>query len=74
MDNKNFALGRTNFILLAIGMIVVILGFVLMSGGGTEGKTFNPDMFSTMRIKIAPVMCFVGFCSIIYAIMHKNKD
>ena len=74
MDKRNLAFGKTNFILLAIGMAVVILGFILMSGGGSTEQTFNPEVFSTMRIKVAPVVCFVGFVSIIYAIIRKPKD
>lgn len=74
MDRRNFAFGRMNFILLAVGMVVVILGFILMSGGGTDDKSFNPEIFSALRIKVAPVVCFVGFVSMIYAIMYKPKD
>lgn len=74
MDRKNFAFDRTNFILLAVGMVIVIVGFILMSGGGTDDNSFNPEIFSAMRIKVAPVVCFVGFVSMIYAIMRKPKD
>ena len=74
MDKKNFAFDRTNFILLAVGMVVVIIGFILMSGGSTTDNSFNPEIFSTMRIKVAPVVCFVGFISMIYAVIRKPKD
>ena len=74
MDKKNLAFDKVNFILLAIGMAVVILGFILMSGGSSTEQAFNPEVFSTMRIKVAPVVCFVGFVSIIYAIIRKPKD
>lgn len=74
MDKKNLAFDKVNFILLAIGMAVVILGFILMSGSGSTEQAFNPEVFSTMRIKIAPVVCFIGFVSIIYAIIRKPKD
>lgn len=74
MDKKNLAFDKVNFILLAIGMAVVILGFILMSGSGSTEQAFNPEVFSTMRIKVAPVVCFVGFVSIIYAIIRKPKD
>lgn len=74
MDKKNLAFDRMNFILLAVGMAVVILGFILMSGGGSNETTFDPEIFSTMRIKVAPVVCFVGFVSMIYAIVRKPKD
>ena len=74
MDKKNLAFDKVNFILLAIGMAVVSLGFILMSGSGSTEQAFNPEVFSTMRIKVAPVVCFVGFVSIIYAIIRKPKD
>ena len=74
MDKKNLAFDKVNFILLAIGMAVVILGFILMSGSGSTEQAFNSEVFSTMRIKVAPVVCFVGFVSIIYAIIRKPKD
>ena len=74
MDKKNLPFDKVNFILLAVGMAVVILGFILMSGGGSTEQTFHPEVFSTMRIKVAPVGCFVGFVSIIYAIIRKPKD
>ena len=56
MDKKNLPFDKVNFILLAVGMAVVILGFILMSGGGSTEQTFNPEVFSTMRIKVAPVV------------------
>ena len=67
MDKKNLAFGKTNFILLAVGMLVIIIGFVLMGGPGSTETTF-------MRVKVAPVVTLLGFVSIIYAIVHKPKD
>lgn len=74
MDKKNFAFDKTNFILVAVGVAIIILGFILMGGVGSTENTFNPEIFSAMRIKVAPVVCFVGFISIIYAIIRKPKD
>ena len=74
MDKKNLAFDKVNFILLAIGFAVVVLGFILMAGGGTDGSAFNPDIFSALHIKVAPVVCFCGFISMIYAIVRKPKD
>ena len=54
--------------------MVVILGFILMSGAGSDETVFDNDIFSVRRIKVAPVVCFVGFISIIYAIIRKPKD
>lgn len=73
MDKQKFAFDRTNFILLAIGMAVVILGFVLMSGPASTETTFEPDIFSVRRIKVAPAVCFLGFASMIYAVLRKPK-
>lgn len=74
MDKRNFAFGKMNFILLAVGMLIVILGFVLMSGAASDETTFAADIFSVRRVKLAPAVCFFGFISIIYAIIHKPKD
>lgn len=76
MDKRNFALSRINGILIAAGMALVIIGFILMSGGGGEDHAFNAEIFSPMRIKVAPAICFTGFVSIIFAIMYKggNKE
>lgn len=74
MDRKNYAFDRVNFILLAVGVAVIILGFILMSGPASTETEFNPDIFSVRRVRIAPAVCFIGFVSIIYAIFHKPKD
>ena len=74
MDKRNYAFDKTNFILLAVGMLVVILGFILISGAGSDESVFNNDIFSVRRIKVAPVVCFIGFISIIYAIIRKPAD
>lgn len=71
---RNFAFDRVNFILLAVGFIIVVIGFILMSGPGSTEQAYNPDIFSFRRIKVAPVVCFVGFISMIYAIIRKPKD
>ncbi len=74
MDKRNFAFGRINFIMMAVSMLIVIVGFILMSGGGSDEHHFNAEIFSTMRVKVAPVVCFIGFVSMIGAIVVKPKD
>lgn len=71
---RNLAFGRVNFILLGISMALVIIGFILMSGDSSTAKAFNPDIFSPMRIKVAPVVCLIGFLSMIGAVMYRSKD
>ena len=65
MDKRNFAFDKTNFILLAIGMAVVIVGLLLMTGPATSDSAYEPDIFSARRIKVAPLVCLVGFVSMI---------
>lgn len=73
-DRKHLAFDKMNFILLGIGMAVVIIGFLLMSGSGSAEGTFDPNIFSARRIKVAPVVCFLGFIFMIYAVIRKPKD
>jgi hypothetical protein len=67
------AFSKTNYILLAIGMAIVIIGLVLMSGEGSAEGVFNPDIFSVRRIKVAPLVSLFGFVFIMVAIMYKPK-
>ena len=67
------AFSKKNYILLAIGMAIVIIGLVLMSGTGSAEGVFNPDIFSVRRIKVAPIVSLLGFLFIMFAIMYKPK-
>ena len=73
MDKRNFAFDRVTYILLALGMMVVIIGLILMSGAGSTEEQYNPDIFSVQRVKVAPLVCFLGFVSMIYAVVRKPK-
>lgn len=71
---EKLALGKTNFILIAIGIVIIIAGLLLMTGPSSTETHFEPDIFSTRRIMVAPIVCFVGFVFMIYAIMFKPKN
>lgn len=71
MDRQKFAFDKTNFILLVAGMVVVIIGFLLMSGAGSTETQFNPEIFSARRIKVAPIVSFIGFVFMIYAVIRR---
>ena len=73
---EKFALDKKNFILIAIGVIIIIAGLLLMTGPSSTENLFEPDIFSTRRIVVAPIVCFTGFVFMIFAIMFrpKNKD
>ena len=74
MEKKDFAFDRLNYILLAVGMAIVIIGFLLMSGNGSTDTAYNPDIFSARRIKVAPLVCLVGFVSMIYAVVRRPRS
>jgi len=71
----NFALGRENYKLLAIGFVIIIIGFLLMLGGRSENPAeFSNDIFSFRRITLAPIVVLAGFAFEIWAIMKKPKE
>jgi hypothetical protein len=74
MDKNNFAFDKVNFILLAVGMAIVVIGFLLMTGAGSSDSVYEPDIFSVRRIKVAPIVCLFGFVSMIYAVVRKPKN
>lgn len=68
-----FPLTRQNFILMAVAVAMIIIGFVLMLGPGSTETEFNPDIFSTRRIVIGPLIALAGFIFMGFAIMWKSK-
>jgi len=74
MDKRDFAFDEINYILLAVGMAVVVIGFLLMSGTGSSENAYDPDIFSARRIKVAPLVCLAGFVSMIYAVIRRPKE
>ncbi len=71
----NFALDRSNYLFLAIGFVIIIIGFLLMVGGKSEDPAvFSEDIFSFRRITLAPIIVLAGFAFEIWAIMRKPKN
>lgn len=71
----DFALGRENYILMIIGLVLIFLGFVLMIGGkSNDPKVFNEAIFSPQRLTVAPILILAGYVVEIFAIMKKPKD
>jgi hypothetical protein len=59
---------------MGISLLLIIGGFILMSGGGTtDPNVFNEEIFSLSRIRVAPIICVLGFGLMIYAILHRAK-
>lgn len=74
-DKNSFAFGRINFTYLLIGLVILVLGYILMMGGGSEDpNVFNPEIFSFRRITLAPLVLLAGYGFIFYAILKKHSD
>jgi hypothetical protein len=57
------------------GIVVILIGFLLMVGGGSKDpNVFNPEIFSTQRITIAPIVVLIGFAIEVFAIVYKPKN
>ena len=73
-QKPDFLFEKGNYKILLIGIAVITIGFILMSGGGSDDpKVFNEDVFSFRRIRLAPTVVLIGFGITIYSIFKKNK-
>lgn len=73
-NDEKMPLTMKNYIMLLCGFVVIVLGFILMAGGGSESPAeFNYEMFSWRRITLAPILVIGGFAFEIYAIMKRFK-
>ncbi len=70
-----FLFGKRAYRILGLGIVLIILGFVLMSGGGSnDPNVFNPAIFSPMRIRVAPTLVLAGFTVLVVAILATKKQ
>lgn len=79
MSSKNeqkqeFLFEKVNYKILLIGLAIIALGFILMSGGGSDDpKIFSEDIFNFRRIRLAPTLVLAGFGVVIYSILKNPK-
>jgi hypothetical protein len=74
-QKPDFIFKKANYKLMFIGLAVFALGFILMSGGGSDDpEVFNPDIYNFQRIRLAPTLVLIGFGMQIYAILFTKKD
>jgi len=75
-NQEKFAIPYKNLLYVIIGMALMIIGYILMTGGGTTDPNIFPEkeMFSFRRIVLAPVLILFGFGVEIFAIMHTPKQ
>jgi len=69
-----FIFGKKNYKFMLIGLACIVIGFILMSGGGSDDpNVWNPDVFSWRRIRLAPTLVLIGFGIQVYAILLNPK-
>lgn len=74
-DQTDFAVGKSSFKYIAVGVAILVIGFLLMAGGkSADPNVFNPEIFSFRRITLAPIVVVGGFAFIIWAIMRRSED
>jgi hypothetical protein len=73
MKNE-FVFGKKNYVLMIAGLVIIAIGYMLMAGGGSDDPSvFNPDIFGTQRIIVAPIVVLAGFIVELWAIMSKPE-
>jgi hypothetical protein len=72
---SQFVFERKNYKFMLIGLAVIVLGFILMTGGGSDDpNVFNPEIYNWRRIRLAPALILIGFGIEVYAILlNPNK-
>ena len=72
MKQNETVFGRRNYVILLIGSVMIIVGYLFMSGeGSTPHAAYNPDIFSGLRIRVAPIVCLTGYLINIFGILYR---
>ena len=79
VENKSngkvsYPLGKINFIMMAVCLLLIIIGFALMGGSANVGDKFNNDLFESSRVTTGPIIAFLGFVLMAFAIIYRKKD
>lgn len=73
IDAYSFPLGKINFIIIAVAIAMIAVGFALISGGATSDGSYNPEIFNATRIVVGPLLAFLGFIAVGVGIMWPGK-
>ena len=72
-QNSRFLFGNKKYLILILSILLICLGFVLMIGGGGVGDSdFNPEIFSSQRIIIAPIVVIIGYIGMVFSIFYND--
>lgn len=73
-NKVTYPLTKINFILMGICLLLIIIGFWLMTGDANVGDTFNEKIFESSRVTTGPIIAFFGFVLMAFAIIYRKKD
>ncbi len=77
-DNKTqftFIFDKVNYIIMIVGVVLLAFGYIMLMGGGSDDpNVFNPAMFNSRRLFVAPIFIILGFLAEIVAILYKPKS
>ena len=74
-SSKQFLFGKRNYRFLFIAFLLIAVGFILMSGGGSDDPlVFNPEIFNFRRIRLSPTLVLMGFGVAVYSILTRGKS
>lgn len=74
-SSKKLLFGKKNYRILFIALIIIAIGFILMTGGGSDDPNyFNEAIFNFRRIRLAPSLVLIGFGVAMYSILTKEKN
>ena len=75
MKKRNFLFNRKRYLMLIISLSIIALGFILMSGGGSDDPSvFKNEIYNFRRIRLAPLIVIIGFISCIVTILYNQKN
>ena len=71
--DSGLVFSKENYTILLVGVALIVIGFIIMSGGGSEDpKVFSPEIFNQRRLTVAPIVVLSGFAVVMYSIMKKS--
>ena len=74
MSGKDFLFNKTRYKILFISILIIALGFIIMSGGeSSDPNIFNDEIYNFRRIRLAPLMVVLGFILCVFSILYKDK-
>ena len=75
MNKKKYLFSKKRYKILLLSILTILIGFILMSGGGSDNQeVFNDDIYNFRRIRLAPLVVISGFVLCIVSILYKEKD